>query len=69
MFKKKDKGGGMKSTAIIVLGRNIGDNRLNFLKDLGGFEKVFDVPFIDAELDNVWKSWKIQQVSKGLGIY
>jgi GR25 family glycosyltransferase involved in LPS biosynthesis len=58
----------MKSTAIIILGRNVGDNRLNFLIDLGGFEKVFDVPFIDAELDSVWKSWKVQQVSKGLGI-
>jgi GR25 family glycosyltransferase involved in LPS biosynthesis len=58
----------MNSLAIVILGRSPGDNRLNYLLSLGGFQQIHEIPFIKASLDSDWISWENKKSPDNLGI-
>lgn len=59
----------VSESAIIIIGRNSSDTRLDEISYISKIDRVIEVPFIDAAKNPVWTNWKqtLGDISIGIG--
>ncbi len=58
----------MNNIAIIILGRESDDHRLDFLTSLTNIDKIIDVPFVDSSMNLNWTKWQDDNGNFPVGI-